>query len=95
MTNNKIKISTTANDFSNATELNLQVLNNPIEQIGFDGSNVSYYHKVTINPSDHAMLDGTAYFRVFVKDVNNPITEIPTNGAANYIKTYFSFTIVQ
>ena len=42
LANNKIKISNAANDFSNATELGLEVLSTPVERIGFDGSNVSY-----------------------------------------------------
>ena len=50
---------------------------------------------MTINPSEYAGIGEPVYFRVYLKDLSNPVTEIPSDGAALYIKDYFSFTILQ
>ena len=91
---NKIRFATTADGFESAIEKNLETLSSPIERLGYDGTFVKYYHRVTINPQDFAQFDETTFFRVYTKDAQNPMTEIPSDGGANYIKRYFSFTIV-
>ena len=93
--NNKIRFANTIDGFANAQELNLQVLTTPIEQPGFEGAVVKYYHKITINPKDFGGLDDAIFFRAYVKDDGNPLTEIPADGGAIYIKNYFSFLIVE
>jgi hypothetical protein len=70
------------------------VLGTPVQQEGYYGGQVNYYHKITINPHDYAALNEKVYFRVYVKDTHNPVTEIPSDGGAYYIKDYFSFTII-
>lgn len=92
---NKIRFSQNFDDFENATELSLEVLSSPLNEVGYYGDNVDYTHKISINPHDFTSLGEVAYFRVYVKDADNPITEIPSNGGAFYIKTYFSLTIIE
>ena len=93
--NNKVRFAETADGFADAPELNLQVLSNPVERPGFEGALVSYYHKVTIDPMDYADVEETAFFRIYVKDDRNPVTEIPADGGAFYIKNYFSFKVIE
>lgn len=95
LTNNKIRFANSADGFAAAADLNLQVLASPETQIGFEGEQVKYYHKISINPQDYAEVGETVFFRVYVKDDSNPLTEIPSDGGAFYIKNYFSFTIIE
>ena len=93
---NKIRFSMDRNDFDNVDPLGLEILTTPIMQPGFDGTPADHYHKITINPQDFAAEIGEIiYFRVYVKDNDNPIAEIPSNGGASYIKNYFAFVIVE
>ncbi len=95
LTNNKIRFSSNVDGFANAPESNLQILASPEERNGFEGALVKFYHKISINPQDYAALGETIFFRVYVKDDSNPLTELPSDGGAFYIKNYFSFTIVE
>lgn len=95
LSNNKIRFSSSVDDFSTATDIDLQILTTPIEQPGFEGEVVSYFHKISIDPLDYAEVGETVFFRVYVKDDSNPITEIPANGGAYYIKNYFSFKVIE
>ncbi len=96
LTHRKIRFASSIDGFADQTELSLQVLNSAEFQEGFEGEMVPYYHKLTIDPMDYVSEVGeTVYFRVYVQDDANPITEIPSDGGANYIKNYFSFTLTQ
>ncbi len=96
LTFNKIKFSASINDFENAPQLDLDLLSAPIAAEGYYTSgDINYYHKITLNPLDYASLGETVFFRVYVKDANNPTTEIPSDDGTYYIKTYFSFTIIE
>jgi len=92
-TDNQIAFSLSPNVFdSTAVRMPLEVIQNPVRQRGFYGEEVDYTHRVVLDPLD--MLDtGQAqwYFRVYVKDEKNPITEIPTDNGIFYIKSYMSF----
>ena len=94
-TNNKIRFADLPNDFESATELSLQIQGSPTVYTAYLGGNADYYHKININPMDYGSLGTTVYFRVYVKDAANPITELPSDNGAYYIKDYFSFTIVE
>ena len=95
LTNNKIRFAKTLDGFMGVEEKTLEKLNSSIERVGFNGKTVQYYHKITINPKEMASKGETVFFRVYTKDDTNPITEIPSDGGANYIKKYFSFIIVE
>jgi len=61
-------------------------------QRGFYGEDVIYTHRVSINPNiDLNPIEDLWYFRVFVQDDVNPVTEIPTDNGIYYIKNYMSF----
>ncbi|MEO0777986.1 MAG: hypothetical protein AAF146_15575 [Bacteroidota bacterium] len=92
----KVRFASDIDGFADQPELPLEVLSAAEFQEGFEGETVPYYHKVTIDPMDYASEVGqTVYFRVYVRDDANPITEIPADGGAPYIKHYFSFTLTQ
>jgi hypothetical protein len=59
---------------------------------GFYGKLVDYTHRVVFNPQID--LDPTAgqwYFRVYVQDDQNDVTEIPTDNGIYYVKSYMSY----
>jgi hypothetical protein len=88
---NKVRFSTDINGFAGITEQPLQVVGSPVNGNGYFGGQVSYYHRISLNPSSYAS-GTTVFFRAYVKDPSyaDP-TEIPSDGSANYIKDYFSF----
>jgi len=92
---NKIKISNSLHNFSDVSESDLEVLNNPISEVGFF-SNVgleSFFHKFTLDLGTYNAGD-IIYVKVYVKDNVNPITEIPNNGSPFSFIQYFSLTII-
>ena len=95
LTVNEIKFSDGPDAFAGKPIQNLEVLATPVTYTGYYGPQVQYTHKIVINPQLMATLDQTVYFRIYVKDNINPVTEIPTNAGVYYIKNYFSFTIVE
>ncbi len=95
LTENTLRFSSQKDDFENAEVMNLQINSSAQQQVGYFGNNVSYYHSITINPQDYAALGETIYFRAKIKDNDNPVIEIPADAGADYIKDYFSFTIIE
>ena len=95
LTVNEIKFSDGPDAFVGKPIQNLEVLATPVTYTGYYGPQVQYTHKIVINPQQMATLNQTVYFRIYVKDNVNPVTEIPTNAGVYYIKNYFSFTIVE
>lgn len=91
---NQIRFASGPDQFDGANPLNLEVLDTPLNGPGFQGQAVSYTHRITIQPHLMASLGETRFFRVYVRDNSNPLTEIPSNAGAYYIKSYFSFTII-
>ena len=92
MGQNEIKFSTGINDFASANALVMNISASPVVEAGFTGSNVSYYHKITINPSQMQPNDGEyIYFRTYFDDNSGNQVEIPTQASFNYIKQYLSF----
>lgn len=91
---NKIRFAKGPDLFEGQSELDLELLSVPLNGKGFQGQQVAYTHRVQIDPGQLAALGETVYFRIYVKDAQNPATEIPTNAGAWYIKNYFSFTII-
>ena len=92
LTYNRVAFSSNPNDFDSVAVRSLEILTNPIIQRGFYGQHVSYTHRVTIEPvADFDTNIEQWYFRVYVKDDQNPITEIPTNEGIYYVKSYMSF----
>ena len=89
---NKIAFSNNANDFSSAVQQPLQILASPRNERGFYGDVVAYTHYIDIDPAaDFDANQEQWYFRVYVQDLQNPVTEIPTDDGIFYIKSYMSF----
>jgi len=89
---NRISFSDNANTFGGAEQKVMQILASPRFERGFDGEIVAYTHYIDIDPA--AQFDAGQeqwYFRVYVQDLQNPVTEIPTDDGIFYIKSYMSF----
>lgn len=91
---NKVKFSSNINEFDTSTEENLSVVGAPITAPGYFGDPVTYYHRITIDPSTYASMGEYAYFRATVQDNSNDPTEIPNQGSFQYIKEYFAFLVI-
>lgn len=79
-------------DESGAQELPLQILASPRYERGFYGDLVAYTHYLDIIPvTDFDHEEDQWFFRVYVQDDQNPVTEIPTDYGIYYIKNYMSF----
>jgi hypothetical protein len=92
-THNKIAFSTHANEFDQAQQYNLEIIDTPVIERGFDGSMVSFTHKVDIIPAQIFPGISHIFFRAYVQDQHNPVTEIPTENGIFYIKNYMSYRI--
>jgi hypothetical protein len=87
-----IAFSSSANDFSGSMENDLHLLPSPRFERGFYGEIVKYTHYIDIDPeSEFDQNQEQWYFRVYVQDDQNPVTEIPTDNGIFYIKSYMSF----
>ena len=92
LTYNKIAFSNVPNDFDSTTMMSLELLPTPIMERGFYGENVLYSHKISLDMNtDLDPNEDLWYFRVFIQDDVNPVTEIPTDDGIYYIKNYMSF----
>jgi hypothetical protein len=89
---NRISFSDNANAFGGAEQKVLQLLATPRMERGFYGTIVAYTHYIDIDPAtDFDAGQEQWYFRVYVQDQQNPVTEIPTDNGIYYIKSYMSF----
>ncbi|MEM1322568.1 MAG: hypothetical protein AAGG75_20050 [Bacteroidota bacterium] len=95
LTENRIRFAAAKNSFANSTDYPLEVLSDGVIYTGHSGSEVSYHHKIMIKPQDFAAPGETLYFRIYVKDQDNPVTEIPADGSADHLKVYCSMSLVQ
>jgi len=91
LTHNKIGFSSDPHEFEQPIELDLTILDQPLLERGFHGQLVPFTHSVFINPNTFFTEASQIFFRAYVKDENNPVTEIPTKHGIFYIKTYMSF----
>ena len=92
LTHNKIRFANTRDAFDVTDDLSLTILSSPVFERGFYGETVAYTHKIDFNPgADLGTTTGQWYFRVYVQDNQNPVTELPTNDAIFHVKEYMSF----
>ncbi len=91
---NKIKFSLFKDDFDASSEENLQISASPVNEDDYFGEPANYYHKIVLqNPDQYGAAGTVVYFRIYVKDPQHAVTEIPEDGSFAYIKKYFSFEI--
>lgn len=89
LTYNKIKFSTSVYYNDTMPEFDLNVVS-PITETGFFNEPVQYTHKITYSPT--GFVSGTqVFFRIYVKDPEHDVTEIPQDGSLPHILSYFSF----
>lgn len=89
---NRIAFSDNANTFDSVAQKSLQLLGSPRQERGFYGNIVNYTHYIDLDPSvEFDPGQEQWYFRVYVQDDQNPVTEIPTDNGIFYIKSYMSF----
>lgn len=93
LSHNKVKFSLFMNDFTNAQERTLQIVSSPLQADGYEGILVNYYHKITINPYSFGIPGNNIFMRIYVKDPQNEITEIPSKYSENIFKTYFTLVL--
>lgn len=94
LTYNKIKFCDNLFDFDQEQEINLIVNNTPILEVGYYVSQtVEYYHKITYDISSLNSGD-ERFFKIYVQDDVNEITEIPNNGSSYQIIRHFTFEII-
>lgn len=90
LTINKLLTSISRDDFSNASEHNMSIISEIIED-GYLGS-TKYYHKVSISNIGTLWLENqTVFLKIIVNDGDNPDTDLPGINALEHHKDYFSF----
>jgi len=90
-THNKISFHSNPHVFdSTAVTSDLETGFPAIRMIGLYGDSVSYTHRVLINP--RMLMSGSRelYFRTYLKDQFNPLSEIPASKAIFSMKKYMS-----
>ena len=91
---NKVKFSDNLFDFALKPELSLTVVNTPLMEIGYYVSQtVEYYHKITYDISSLVSGD-ERFFKIYIKDDVNEVTEIPNNGSSYQFIKHFTFEIL-
>ncbi len=89
---NKISFSEGYNQFEDAEKWELTVDQSAVFERGMFGEFVPFYHSVVLDPRDLFNGSDQLFFRTFVKDQFNPLTEIPTDDGIYAIKEYMSFS---
>ena len=74
-------------------ECYLERLSHQMHQIGFYSNNEDYFHKYNFDLASFSTGD-VVYFKIYVQDDVNPITEIPNNGSPFVLLQHFSLTII-
>jgi len=99
LTFNKLKLSLNPFDFSNAIELDLEVLPVPILMNSVfsqpDANTFPYYQRVSFNPNDLGFSAGDLVFmRSYIQDEDHDeVTENPQADTQVALQLYFSFRI--
>ena len=89
----KVRFSTNPDDFDSAPGYNLAFQFTPFPSYSIFGSPADYYLSYTINTSQFNSGD-VVYLRVYAKDPSHAnYTEIPSDTAPFYFKTYFAFVV--
>ncbi|TVR81669.1 MAG: hypothetical protein EA412_02565 [Chitinophagaceae bacterium] len=91
---NKVQFSLSTDFVDQPDDNNLQISSNPVSHSGYNVSQISYTHQITISPFNNWSTGNRIFVRTFVSDGVNDVTEIPSDGAAGYIKNYFSFRLL-
>ena len=92
---NKVKKSSSLFNFHTISEENLEVINTPINHLGYFSNSINeeYYHKFNLDLTSYNIGD-IIYLKIYVKDDVNPVTEIPSNGSPFTFLRHFTIKII-
>ncbi|MBK9629635.1 MAG: hypothetical protein IPO62_00975 [Saprospiraceae bacterium] len=91
-TNNTISFSNHPHVYdSTAVQKNLEIGFPTKLERGLYGDLVTYTHRIRISIKELFLNDQDVFFRVYLKDDRNPLTEIPAHKAVFNLKKYMSF----
>ncbi|MEP7197803.1 MAG: hypothetical protein ABI851_14890 [Saprospiraceae bacterium] len=94
--NTKILFSSNPHVFdSSAVAFDLEKLSPSLREIGLYGDSVTYTHKVNLLSKSILPNNKQIFFRIYLKDQANPISELPTDLAIYSMKKYMSFERIQ
>ena len=91
LTHNKVKFSLNLNAFSGAP-INPLAIVSPITEEGYFGNQVQYTHRIQFNVASYGP-ETVLFARAYIKDNGQDIVELPSEGSANYIKSYSAIVI--
>ena len=92
---NKVKKSSSLFNFHTISEENLEVVNTPINHLGYFSNSINeeYYHKFNLDLTNFNVGE-IVYLKFYVKDDVNPVTEIPNNGSPFTFLRHFTIKII-
>ena len=92
---NKVKKSSSLFNFHTISEENLEVVNTPINHLGYFSNSINeeYYHKFNLDLTNFNVGE-IIYLKFYVKDDVNPVTEIPSNGSPFTFLRHFTIKII-
>ena len=92
---NKVKKSSSLFNFHTISEENLEVVNTPINHLGYFSNSINeeYYHKFNLDLTNFNVGE-IVYLKFYVKDDVNPVTEIPSNGSPFTFLRHFTIKII-
>ncbi len=89
---NEIRFSKDPHYFdSTQIVMKLDLLQSPVREIGLYGDSVSYTHTLRLMSKSIFQNNKQIYFRTYIKDLVNPLSELPTDKAIFSMKKYMSF----
>lgn len=91
LTYKKIQFSDSREDFSNALELDIEYVIQPIQAIGLFGEPVNYHFLINLDLTLLPEFNRMMFFRIYIKDPQHEVTELPQAFSENHIKSAFSF----
>ncbi len=90
----EIAFSAGADDFEGRELKDLEYIPTSFEYYGYQGVPVEYHFRVQIHPEDFEP-EQRYFFRLYVKDDQNPLQELPGDQALYHIKNYFSIEWIE
>lgn len=99
LTHNKLRLSLNPFDFSNAAELDMEIVPMPLLINSIfsqqDQNQFPYYQRVVFNPNDLGFSAGdVVYLRSYIQDADHAeVTENPQDDTQVALQLYFSFRI--
>ena len=92
---NRFRFSADFNGFEEVNGFDMELRHQAEWERGMYGEEIPYFHRIEI-PYETLAADSSQqlFFRAYVKDIYNPITEIPTNEGVYAIKEYMSILLL-